>query len=377
MPFGRDAERGLETGRRGSFFTRHHGLPAAGYACIMSELEQIQETVARTARRRRWQNAWRGLWLGLFLGAVCWLTCLVLYKLLPLPEVTLPAAGLIALMLAPAGFLSGWFRQVPLNQTARWIDSHEHFQERLSTALEVAGDAKAGHWRELLLADAAGHARRFNLRTSLPYRLPATTRWTLLLLVLGVGLGFVPEYRSQRHQEKQREIAIMQDTGRRLDELVRREMEQRPPALESTRLALDTVQDLAAQLAKAKLTRTDALRELASVTERLREEARELGRNPALRRLDQAARNPDGEGARSASNLQRQIESLQQQLGQQTGRSGGDGPDEERTGPAATGGGWFAGSGFARCRRGASGLIASDGRPGAAGGGTGIVDSES
>jgi hypothetical protein len=285
----------------------------------MSELELIQQTVARTARRRRWQNSWRGLWLGLLLGATFWLLSLALYKLLPLPAAILSIAGLIALWMAPVGFLFGWLRPVSHGETARWIDAQGHYQERLSTALEVAQDGRAGHWSGLLLADAAEHARQFNPRLSLPYRLPNTTRWTVLILVLGVGLGFVPEYRSQRYQEKQLEAAVMQDTGRRLDELVRRETEQRPPLLESTRQSLDAVQDLAAQLSKAKLTRTDALRELASVTERLREEARELGRNPALRRLDQAARNPEGQGARSASDLQRQIQSLQQQLGQQAG----------------------------------------------------------
>jgi hypothetical protein len=288
----------------------------------MSELELIQQTVARTVRRRRWQNAWRGLWQGLLVGTAVWLLGLALFKVLPLPDGVLAGIGVIALLLAPAGLVFGWSRRVSMEETARWIDSQGHYQERLSTALEVANDGKAGHWRELLLADAAGHARRFDPQVSLPYRLPTASRWTLLVLVLAVGLGFVPEYRSQRHLEKKMESAIMEDAGRRLDELVRRELEQRPPSLESTRQALDAVQDLAAQLTKAKLTRTDALRELASITERLRDEARELGNNPAVRRLDQAARNSDGQGARSASNLQRQIESLQQQLGQQAGDPG-------------------------------------------------------
>jgi hypothetical protein len=259
----------------------------------MSELEVIQGTVARTARRRRWQNAWRGLWRGLLLGALFYLASLVVYKLLPLPDATLLVAGLIALFMAPGVFLLGWLRPVSLAETARWIDVQGHFQERLSTALEVAQDKRAKHWSELLLADAAEHARRFNPGTSLPYRLPKSTRWTLLILVLGVGLGFVPEYRSQRYQEKRLETAVMQDAGRRLDLLVRHETEQRPPVLESTRQSFEAVQDLAAQLSQAKLTRTDALRELASVTERLRKEARELGRAPALPRLNLGARNMD------------------------------------------------------------------------------------
>jgi hypothetical protein len=255
----------------------------------MSELELIQQTVARTAQRRRWLSAWRGLWSGLFVGASFWLLSLALFKVLPLPEGSLPAAAILALLLLPAGFLAGWFRRLSPANTARWIDSQGGFQERLSTALELARTGKAGSWHNLLLADAARHAARFDPRASLPYRLPHITRWTVLVLLLGVTLEFAPTYRTERHQEKQRETAIMQDTGRRLDEWVRRELDRHPPTLESSRQALDAVQDLAAQLAKAKLTRTDALRELASVSERLHAETAELGRNPALRRLQQAA----------------------------------------------------------------------------------------
>src|SRR6266511_1725561 len=149
----------------------------------MSELQIIQTTLERTARRRRLQRAWRGFWHGLFAGAALWLTVLGFYKIAPLPAQSLEITALIAAACMLAGFVVGWWRKPTLVETARWVDQKKHFQERLSTALEVANQEKAGRWRELLLSDAAGHARDFDFRKSLPFHLPMIARWSVLILV--------------------------------------------------------------------------------------------------------------------------------------------------------------------------------------------------
>src|SRR5262245_34309165 len=148
----------------------------------MSDIQIIETAVSRAARRRRFQRAWRGMWIGLFVAACVWLTVLGIYKLAPLPERTMSIAAIIALTLLPVGFLMGLGRGVSLVQAARWVDDQQHFQERLSTALEMATSEKAGRWRELLLIDAAEHARRFDVRKSIPLHLPGITRWSLLIL---------------------------------------------------------------------------------------------------------------------------------------------------------------------------------------------------
>src|SRR5262245_61982192 len=104
----------------------------------MSEMQVIQTTLERTARRRRLQRAWRGLWHGLFAGTALWLAALGLYKLTPLPEQWLELAAGIAVAALLTGFIVGWWRRPSLAETARWVDEKKHFQERLSTALEVA-----------------------------------------------------------------------------------------------------------------------------------------------------------------------------------------------------------------------------------------------
>jgi disulfide bond formation protein DsbB len=283
----------------------------------MSEIQIIETVLERTARRRRWQNAWRGMWLGLLAGGGVWLLALVLYKLLPIPERVLAIAGLIAGISIVTGFVAGWFRRASLSQTARWLDGKVKLQERLSTAMEVAKSGVEGSWQKLVIADAARCVHSVEPRRLLPYHLPGASRWALLVLILGASLGFVPEYRTKTYLQTQLEKEIIRDTGRQLAELTRRNLEQRPPALEPTRAALDSVVELGDHLAKVQLTRNDALKDLASVTEKIKEQAKELGKNPAFKSLDRAARSSNKGGAPGNAELQKQIESLQKSLGNQ------------------------------------------------------------
>src|SRR5436190_13559202 len=281
----------------------------------MSEIQVIQSALEKTARRCRRQRGWRLFWHGLFAGAAVWVLVLAVYKLVPLPEQTLILAGAVAAVLMPLGLLAGLWRKPTLNETARWVDEREHFQERLSTALEVAASPNVGMWRDLVLSDAAGRAREFDPRRFLPLHLPRIARWALLVLVLAATLGFVPEYRSQAYLQKKKEARIIKDTGKQLAQLTRRSLERRSPALEPTQKALDAVKELGDQLAKVSLTRSEALRELASATERLKDQNRDLAKDPALRKIERAARSPTARSSSANADLQKQIDSMQKQLG--------------------------------------------------------------
>jgi len=281
----------------------------------MSEIQVIQSTLEKTARRCRWQRGWRRFWQGLFVGATLWLVVLAAYKLRPISEQTFMVAGAIAVALMPISFLAGFWRRPTLIETARWVDDRQHFQERLSTALEVAASPKAGTWRDLVLSDAAGRAREFDPRKFLPLHLPLITRWALLMLVLAFTIGFVPEYRSKAYLQKKKEAEIIKDTGRQLADLTRRALERRTPALEPTQKALDSVKELGDQLAKVSLNRAEALHDLASATEKLKDQTKDLAKDPTLRKLEQAARSPTGRSSSANADLQKQIDSMQKQLG--------------------------------------------------------------
>jgi len=285
----------------------------------MSELQIIQSALEQAARRRRWAKALRGLWQGLLVGAVISLALAAAYHLFPLPPWTVWAASLAPLPCMLAGLIIGGWTKPRLAEVARWVDGRQQLQERLSTALEIASASETGSWRELIVTDAAEHVKNLDPRRLVPFRLSRACRWALVLLVLVAGLGFVPEYRSKNYLQKKSDQQNIKEAGRQLADLTRRNLEKRPPALEPTQRSMQAVGELGDQLTKKTLTRSEALKDLASVTERLKDELKEMGKDPALRKMEQAARASTGNDSQTAAGLQRQMDSLQKQLGSPTG----------------------------------------------------------
>ena len=210
----------------------------------MSELQIIESALEVAARRRRWARALRGLWQGLLAGAVLSLLLIGAWHLLPLPLWSLTVAAIVPFLCALAGLvITGW-RKPALNEIARWVDTRQHLQERVSTALEVAAGQGAGTWRDLVVTDAAEHMKGLDLRRLVPFHLPRATRWALVILALGAGLGFVPEYRSKSYLQKKAEAQNIKEVGKQLADLTRRNLVKRPPILEPTQKALEAVTEV-------------------------------------------------------------------------------------------------------------------------------------
>jgi hypothetical protein len=280
----------------------------------MSEFQVIKSTLATAASRRRWERAWRGCWIGLFGTAVLWLVVLGLYKVLPLPTRILAAAGLAGLVLPALGLVIGGWRKSSLEETARWVDLRQHLKERLSTALEISPSGT--EWSQLLLRDAALHAQAVDARRLVPFRLPRVTRWALVVLAVAAGLGFVPEYRSRAYLQKKSDAVVIQDVGRHLAELTRRSLTNRPPALEPTLKAMNSVAELGQEMARKPFTRDGALRDLADAAHRLNQEAQKLSKDAGIKPLEKAARDPGGAtSSKTAEALQQQMDALQKALG--------------------------------------------------------------
>lgn len=279
----------------------------------MSELQIIQGTLERAAGRRRWSRALRGLWSGLFVGSILWLLALAGFKLAPLSPAFLLWSGLVALICPLAGFIAGGWRKPALTETARWVDVKQNLKERMSTALEFAGDEKSGTWRDLVMSDAVSHAQEIDPRKLVPFHLSKLARWALLLLVLAAGLGFVPEYRSKAHLQKQADAKVIKEVGKQIAELARREIQQRPPAMETTKKSLESVAELGDQLNKKILTRSEALKDVASVSDKLKDQINELAKDPGLKKMEQAARAPGGQNNQTASGQPKPVDGTQKQ----------------------------------------------------------------
>jgi len=283
----------------------------------MSELQAITETLERAAGRRRTDRALRGLWRGLLIGSLFWLVALVVFKLAPVSGSVLLWAGLAALACPLAGLIVGFWHKPGLSETARWVDVKQNLKERMSTALEVANSENTGTWRDLVMHDAVTHATEIDPRRLVPLHLTKAARWAVLVLALAAGLGFVPEYRSKAFAQKQADAQVIKDAGKQVADLTKRELQQRPPALEQTKKSLEAVSELGEKLEKMSLTRSEALKDLASASDKLKNELKDMAKDPGLKKLEEAARSAGQ--AQTATGLQKQMESLQKQLSSQAG----------------------------------------------------------
>jgi hypothetical protein len=138
---------------------------------------------------------------------------------------------------------------------------------------------------------------------------------------LCAGLGFVPEYRSKAHLQKQAEAVVMKDVGKNLSELIRHELVQKPPTLPPTEQTMEQAAEFGDRLGKPTLGRSEAMRELSSLTDKLLKQEQELTRNPALKQLERAAREPGNGASSSPDALQKQIEAMQKALGDAAAKS--------------------------------------------------------
>lgn len=287
----------------------------------MSDLELIRGTLKDVSRRVQLQVGWGWFWKGFFVGAVVWLLVLSLYKVWPVPVIALGIGAVVWVLLSLGAWAWGVARKPGAATTARWVDDRQHYQERLSTALEVAEAKSAGRWEELVIADAASCARDFDMRQALPWKLPGLAKWSLVVLVLAAGLGFVPEHRSAEYLDAKRQVEAIREAGQQLESLVKRELALRTPALETTRESLEDVQELGRQLGKVKLDREAALQRLASMTDRIEQQLREMAKEPAMRKLSAGERVSSAGEGKTAEGLQKQMEALQQELGKAAGQA--------------------------------------------------------
>src|SRR6266545_150190 len=280
----------------------------------MSELKIIETALAGAARRRRWDRAFHGLARASLVGAGLLLVAVAAYKLFPLPDWIVAAGAIAAGVCALAGLAIGGWRKPTQLEVARWVDDRKQLKERLSTALELSDAAVPADWKQLLVHDAARHAEALKPAELLPFRFPKLARWALAVLVLAAGLGFVPEYRSKAHVQQQKDKVNVKEVGKQLADLTRRELVQRPPALPATLSAMEQVAELGDKLTKQTLTKGEAIKDIASMTDKITKQEKELQQNPPPKQLERAAREP-ANGANASP------EAMQKALGEAAAKS--------------------------------------------------------
>lgn len=299
----------------GYFPLAKHGWQCHVTPSWMNELQHIEESLRDVARRRRWNRALLGLARGLFFGAAAAFLVYGLYKLVAIPPIVVPAAFIVAGAAGIMGGVIGWMRRMSLLETARWVDVRLGLKERLGTALELGARPGSEEWRQLVLHDAAAQLQRLHPRELVPIQVPQAGGAAALAMILCAGLVFVPAYRSQSWQQKQQEEARLRDTGRKLAELTRQTLQQKSPVLAPTQKAMTDVAELGDRIANVKLTRSEAMRDISSLADKLVQQTKRLEDSPAVRKMEKAARENTG-AATSPEEMQKQLAALQDKLGQ-------------------------------------------------------------
>lgn len=288
----------------------------------MGEVAVLESLVRRATGRRRWLNGWSGFWRGFVLGAGVFLAALIAYKVTPVPALTLWIAGGAWVAAGLTGFLVGFLKSVHALGTARWLDQQAGLHDRISTALEVSKDARApAEWRNLVITDATTRAAGVDPRRLMPLNYPKTARYSALIAGAALVLAFVPEYRSSAFKQKELETAVIKDVGTNLTAIARKDLRERPAAQEPVRKQLEAVGELGEKLQSAKLTKNEALTELARAADSLQKQSEELARNPALRRMEKAAREAGGKNPNPSAALQKQLNALSEALGQKAAQN--------------------------------------------------------
>ena len=284
----------------------------------MEPIQAIEATLAGVRRRLRFAEALTGASLGLLPGLCAAALLLGVYKLTPIPRPSLLLVAALAVLPALVGGLRAWLRQRTLQEMAQWVDHKAGLQERLSTAWELHSKGCNPEWKRIVVQDAARQLIGVNPVRLIPLRAGCHPGWLATAATLALIAGFAPIYRTPAFLQKEQEAQAVSQTAAQLVQVTRQQLEQRQPVLEPAQKALNEVLEFGVQLSQSKLTRAEAIHDLASLSQKLEQELRKLGERPSLKPLDQAARTPSNGSA--AADLQQKIDAHRQALGAADGQ---------------------------------------------------------
>ena len=263
----------------------------------MKELQPIEDLLRRTALRRRLARGVRLSGKGLLFGLSLGLAASLLHKLLPVPAPTAAFLAVSAAAAWTAGFLRGFLPDAGLLPTAQWLDDAARLDERLSTALELAGLPDASpEWRERIVAEAVRVGTSVDPARVVAFRAPAAMPGSAAVLGLLVASLWIPPFRTESQVRREQEAAATRQAGTHLAQAVRQALASRTNMPSSMRQELDSLDRLATRMQSGQLQRSEAMAALAKAAEPLRQQAEALAKDPSLRRMERAARQDGSRG---------------------------------------------------------------------------------
>jgi len=244
----------------------------------MSPELQLDVKLAAIARRFRWLVVERRVAWCLLPGLAVALGLIAAHKLDRLDE-PWGLVGAAVTVSALAGLVWGFLRPVSLLEAAILADERLGLKERLSTAVLFEKSPEASALVPALLRDASRHAASISSHQVLPHR-PTRAMWcSLVLLALVGGASLAPVFPLGRTAGELAVRKQMREQGQQLGKVAQKAKEEaKKRGLKAPAELAAKLEKLAKELAKAKLSKKQALLK----TGKLAEELRELQKQQAL-----------------------------------------------------------------------------------------------
>ena len=288
----------------------------------MSHREIILKSIKRARIGLITHRLWHGVWRGVLAGGCAALLWFGIYKVFPIPGHFLDEGFLVSGAVGVVVMLVHGLRSMSRRKVAEYLDSSQHLNERLSTALELADENSESPWIELIEKDAAKAANGIRWKELVRWTFPVSGRWALAVIAGIIGLGFVPEYRTTEFLEEEKNRDIIQDTGRELVKVLKTSYEKRPKPLDAANEKfLEEGIALGNELSEARLKKNGALRKLDDFTTRIQDEINRMTDDPSQRRMKEMAQSGKAMDSSTASEMVKQMEAMREKLGEAAGQA--------------------------------------------------------
>jgi len=242
-----------------------------------SIFETIWKTLAVVKQRHQAQRVIEGTSWGLLFGSLIALPFLIVHMFgglgswTPLVLFALPA---LAGTLLGAGI--GLLLPLPSHESARRIDRHYRFKDRLLTALTFLSSTnrESTAMERLQLEDARRHAEQVDPKAVQPYRLPQNVSWslgiTLLAFAIAVASPFLDRHQAFAAMERLQEVVSAVETLR--EDLIEKvdELAENNPEEKEIKILADKLQELLNQLDESANDRKESLGTLSEMEAAIR-----------------------------------------------------------------------------------------------------------
>lgn len=170
------------------------------------------------------------------------------------------------------GLFMGFRIRITPVQAAMVADLRGNTGERLTAYFGSQNDPTV--FNVPIESDAIASAKVLKPQELVPYHIPRTTRYLILILILVVGMIFVPEFKYPSQARHEQNVAELEETTKTLKNAsaLLEKVEKTNPEIEELKKDLE---ELRTKLKKGEIDRKKALAEIGKVSEELQKQLRE------------------------------------------------------------------------------------------------------